>query len=321
MSSIFPTRRAQRRQWDAEDSLVKEGPICAAVQDVRRAAREATHLLSAAQKLLRLSNRSDTESNLRGCLFYFWCRHTGTVEEGGGEDEPQRPLNEWEASLNSLSLEEHVRVIDEIRTYVCLRRKKGDVRIVARLEHLERIVFHAWRLSTIKRQVIPPTQDARDTVTPWLAKVAVYCQSDAVQRKCRELYLLLAVSPYDMERTASPNAFSCLCTVDNASVNTLVERAGAPLQAVVREGFHKHPFVFALAALCVFCEFVRCKRALDMQIHTLHSATTAAEGAFLVERTDSLYLRTHDQWEGPYNAVGLVLTRWEDLHGNTPLDL
>lgn len=321
MCALFVPRAGQRRRWSPEAALLSEGPICAAVLDVCEAVRKATDNVGELRRLLGLPVRVDEESGIRAGLFYFWCKHTGpeaSPEAAAGVD-AARPLSDWEETLRELDHMAHTCVVEEVRDYTCAMRAAASPELAPRLAHLERIVFHAKRLARIATDVKAPAPEALwvDTVSEWLPDVSVFCQSDAVQKKCRELYLLLAVSPYEMESSDSPNAFSCLCMVANERVNELVERASAPLQAVVKAGPEEHPHVYSLAALCVFCEFLRCKRALDVCVHTLHDASSAREGAFFVERPDRIYLRVHERWEGPYAEAGCVMTRWEALHGAT----
>lgn len=324
-SAVFTPRAGRRRRWQPDDALATKGPICTSVLDVKDAVRRAVNQLEICRRLLHFSVRDSKESGIRAALFYFWCKHTGVASEAECSDAVslERPLAPWEATLNCVDALQHAKVIDEVRSYVLALRQRGDVGVVARLEHLERIAFHARRLAQIAKEVTPadPERVARDTVSPWLADVSVFCQSDKVQKLCRETYLMLNVSPYEMEASESPNAFSCLCTTANDRVNTLVERASAPLQAIVKAGPESQPHIFFLAALCVFCEFVRCKRALDTHVHTLYDAEDAKPGSFLVEKSDRIYIRTlhrgTEHWEGPYPSAGPVMTRWEEIHGAT----
>jgi hypothetical protein len=319
MCALFTARAGRRRRWSPEDALLSEGPICAAVLDVKAAVLQATRDVHDARRLLELPVRVSEEANMRAMLFYFWCKQTGPGDEVGAAEgaDPEHPLSDWEATLNTLDHAVHTFVVEEVRDYTCAMRASAAPEIAPRLEHLERIVFHARRLARIATEIVPAPSPQSDTVSEWLPEVGVFCQSDLIQKKCRELYLLLAVSPYEMEASDSPNAFSCLCTVANARVNELVERASAPLQAVVKAGPEEHPHVYAVAALCVFCEFLRCKRALDILVHTLHDAHAARDGSFLLETRDQIYLRVRGKWEGPYGTAGRAMTRWEALHGST----
>ena len=321
MCALFVPRAGQRRRWSPENALLNDGPICAAVLDVREAVQNAVENVCELRKLLALPVRVDEESNIRAGLFYFWCKHTGpeASTEAASDVDVTRSLSDWEETLRELNHMAHTCVVEEVRDYTCAMRAAASPHLAARLVHLERIVFHAKRLAHMATQIDAPAPEAMqvDTVSEWLPDVSVFCQSDVVQKKCRELYLLLAVSPYEMESSDSPNAFSCLCMVANERVNELVERASAPLQAVVKAGPEEHPHVYSVAALCVFCEFLRCKRALDVYVHTLHDAPSARDGAFFVEKPDRIYLRVEKRWEGPYTTAGCVMTRWEALHGAT----
>ena len=318
MAAVFARRKRHRGRWSAEQMLDTAGPICAAVCDVKASVEEAMGDVQKARALLALPVRVGQEAALRAGIFYFWCLQTGPVpEKCDPRVKDDRPLTDWEKSLNALQHEKHIDVVCEARAYTCAMRAQGRVTLLQRLEHLERIVYHARRLAKLATECTPPPPDVEDTVSAWLPTVCVFCQSDVVQKKCRELYLFISVSPYEMESTDSPNPFSCLCTVANERVNELVERASAPLQAVVKAGAEAHPHVYAIAALCIFCEFVRCKRALDTPIHTLHDGHTARDGSFLIETTTRMYVRYKQAWEGPYEHVGEIMTRWEKLYGVT----
>jgi hypothetical protein len=328
--SIFRKRPAPQA-WAPETALDPRGPLACAVLDLPAAAADAAQNTHQAAALLALPNRSPREAVLRGTLFYFWC--AGAAEPAacavnGAVDGAEVPLAPWEAALNSLDTDALSDVILGVAAYVRRMRAAALDFVVPRLEHLERISFHARRLRAIAHAVhpAPPGAAAVDTVSAWLPRAGAFCQSDTAQARSRDVLVRLAVSPYDMERTESPQAFSCLVTVANERVNHIMDVASDPIQAVVRAGHDANPDFYNIAAVGVFCEYVRCKRAINAPALTLHDAGAAddvPDAAILVEAHNRLYVRAPREiygkavWEGPYDRAGALLTRWEVLHGAT----
>jgi hypothetical protein len=305
-------KKKKKRTWSSDSHLTQSGPLTTAYEDLETAARIAAKDRKFALYLLGLPVRDFQESMLRGCFLFLSCTDCDHVPDK--HFAVDTPLAPWEASLTKLDPVSQTRVLKEARGYVAQMKFEGCEEVIQRLEHIELVCFHAQRLLHIQKQVVPCDSAAlkKDTVSEWLSEVGVFCQSDAAQRAYKELFLALNVTPYQMEVSRSTDAFSALCQVANDKVNDVVALCQLPLQAVVKAGRMQHPHVYDLAALSLFKEYTRCKKAIDIPIHTLHTVHEVQINSFFIEKIGQIYVGTRKGWEGPYAEVGCALTRWVD---------
>ncbi len=293
----------RRRRWSRKDALLSEGPICAAVLDVKAAVLQATRDVHDARRLLELPVRVSEEANMRAMLFYFWCKQTGPGTRWGRRGRTRSTLSDWEATLNTLDHAVHTFVVEE-GAGLRVPCASAAPEIAPRLEHLERIVFHARRLARIATEIVPAPSPQSDTVSEWLPEVGVFCQSDLIQKKCRSY---ISSSPYrrtKWKRATRPTPFRASAPSPTRASTSSWSARRRLFRRWSRRARKSTPRVRRRRTVCILRVFCAASVRSTFLVHTLHDAHAARDGSFLLETRDQIYLRVRGKWEAPTARPG-----------------
>ena len=302
MASAKPLFKLKRK---SRHSVQLVGPLHACIEPLGKLVDWCRELLAnehalcreSARKAIMYPVREASEEKLRGALWFALNKHHTKQKDVTFE------MIEELARGIALSSKHLARISIMLKRYVVEDSEKWP--------DLERIHFMTqsakeWAKGT--EMIVDMKEDVVEV--HHLRHMAHQCQSDKVQKKAREAFLMAHVPWYDYERVNAESAFGALCSIANQSVNRLVEIAGVDLHFVLDNDPKENPEYYNIAGIHVFLEYVRCKCARTYVVYPLkdHGDTRRKRGDILYD-ADLFYIN-NIKLLGPYETVPACINDW-----------